>query len=255
MTFPFAQSQQLVVRFASEGELSGGTLGYLDGDTIVLNPESKQPVLDTYIHEVTHALKQTAPESYRQYQQGILGILGDETLNSRTQIAVEKLRERYETALGGASESQLNDELTAEFTSWVLQTNVQTLENIAGIHRNVFQHVYDALSEVWQRIKLGASDGEASASLKNVLGLDLDDVDVERIESTLEALRDVFGESEANVRTVGRSHEAGVPSYRLAEQSEILYMFSSQRFYHQQYADFLRVEAEKHWLFFYCKNL
>jgi len=32
----------------------------------------------------------------------------------------------------------------------------------------------------------------------------------------------VFGESEANVRTVGRSHEAGVPSYRLAEQSEIL---------------------------------
>ncbi|MBE6953115.1 MAG: hypothetical protein E7452_06140 [Ruminococcaceae bacterium] len=100
-----------------------------------------------------------------------------------------------------------------------------------------------------------ASDGEASASLKNVLGLDLDDVDVERIESTLEALREVFGESEANVRTVGRSHEAEVPSYRLAEQSEILYMFSSQRFYHQQYADFLRVEAEKHWLFFYCKNL
>ncbi|MBQ8143700.1 MAG: hypothetical protein IJ042_02755, partial [Butyricicoccus sp.] len=174
-----AQSQQLVVRFASEGELSGGTLGYLDGDTIVLNPESKQPVLDTYIHEVTHALKQTAPESYRQYQQGILDILGDETLNSRTQIAVEKLRERYEATSGEVSESQLNDELTAEFTSWVLQTNVQTLENIAGLHRNVFQRVYDALSEVWQRIKLGASDGEASASLKNVLGLDLDDVDVE----------------------------------------------------------------------------
>ena len=217
------------MRFASEGELSGGTLGYLDGDTIVLSPESKQPVLDTYIHEVTHALKQTAPESYRQYQQGILDILGDETLNSRTQIAVEKLRERYEATSGEVSESQLNDELTAEFTSWVLQTNVQTLENSAGIHRNVFQHVYDALSEVWQRIKLGASDGEASASLKNVLGLDLDDVDVERIESTLEALRDVFGESEANVRAVGRSHEAGVPSYRLAEQSEILSNESSEK--------------------------
>ena len=190
------------------GDESMKGIGVQVGDVIVLNPNSKRPVLDVFAHETTHLLKKTAPEEYAAYEDIVKDILYSKDQKARS--AANTIRKAWAEQGISLQPGDVTEEMTAMFTEQLIKSPEQ-FEDLIGLNRNIWQKIHDVLSEVliWFRKKLSGEKQEYYQT-------ELDDfydnaakyADAEQLEAARRYIQEAINKSAKNKNAAETAAEA-----------------------------------------------
>lgn len=140
------------------------TASYKPGEiTININSEDFNGSLS---HELTHFIKDTAPESYRLYQ-GIVTEAQMKTTGKAWEDLVESYTNRYKDAGQDLTRQQVMEEIAADATQKFLN-DPDFIDQVVKKDRNLAQKIIDFLSDVIDSIKNLIKTGSTRAAAKNL---------------------------------------------------------------------------------------
>ena len=140
------------------------TASYKPGEiTININSEDFNGSLS---HELTHFIKDTAPESYRLYQE-IVTEAQMKTTGKAWEDLVESYTNRYKDAGQDLTRQQVMEEIAADATQKFLN-DPDFIDQVVKKDRNLAQKIIDFLSDVIDSIKNLIKTGSTRAAAKNL---------------------------------------------------------------------------------------
>lgn len=140
------------------------TASYKPGEiTININSEDFNGSLS---HELTHFIKDTAPESYRLYQE-IVTEAQMKTTGKAWEDLVESYTNRYKDAGQDLTRQQIIEEIAADATQKFLN-DPDFIDQVVKNDRNLAQKIIDFLSDVIDSIKNLIKTGSTRAAAKNL---------------------------------------------------------------------------------------
>lgn len=140
------------------------TASYKPGEiTININSEDFNGSLS---HELTHFIKDTAPESYRLYQE-IVTEAQMKATGKAWEDLVESYTNRYKDAGQDLTRQQVMEEIAADATQKFLN-DPDFIDQIVKKDRNLAQKIIDFLSDVIDSIKNLIKTGSTRAAAKNL---------------------------------------------------------------------------------------
>ena len=140
------------------------TASYKPGEiTININSEDFNGSLS---HELTHFIKDTAPESYRLYQE-IVTEAQMKATGKAWEDLVESYTNRYKDAGQDLTRQQVMEEIAADATSKFLN-DPDFIDQVVKKDRNLAQKIIDFLSDVIDSIKNLIKTGSTRAAAKNL---------------------------------------------------------------------------------------
>lgn len=140
------------------------TASYKPGEiTININSEDFNGSLS---HELTHFIKDTAPESYRLYQE-IVTEAQMKATGKAWEDLVESYTNRYKDAGQDLTRQQVMEEIAADATQKFLN-DPDFIDQVAKKDRNLAQKIIDFLSDVIDSIKNLIKTGSTRAAAKNL---------------------------------------------------------------------------------------
>lgn len=140
------------------------TASYKPGEiTININSEDFNGSLS---HELTHFIKDTAPESYRLYQE-IVTEAQMKTTGKAWEDLVESYTNRYKDAGQDLTRQQVMKEIAADATQKFLN-DPDFIDQVVKKDRNLAQKIIDFLSDVIDSIKNLIKTGSTRAAAKNL---------------------------------------------------------------------------------------
>lgn len=140
------------------------TASYKPGEiTININSEDFNGSLS---HELTHFIKDTAPESYRLYQE-IVTEAQMKTTGKAWEDLVESYTNRYKDAGQDLTRQQIIEEIAADATQKFLN-DPDFIDQVVKNDRNLAQKIIDFLSDVIDSIKNLIKIGSTRAAAKNL---------------------------------------------------------------------------------------
>lgn len=140
------------------------TASYKPGEiTININSEDFNGSLS---HELTHFIKDTAPESYRLYQE-IVTEAQMKATGKAWEDLVESYTNRYKDAGQDLTRQQVMEEIAADATQKFLN-DPDFIDQVVKKDRNLAQKIIDFLSDVIDSIKNLIKTGSTRAAAKNL---------------------------------------------------------------------------------------
>lgn len=140
------------------------TASYKPGEiTININSEDFNGSLS---HELTHFIKDTAPESYRRYQE-IVTEAQMKATGKAWEDLVESYTNRYKDAGQDLTRQQVMEEIAADATQKFLN-DPDFIDQVVKKDRNLAQKIIDFLSDVIDSIKNLIKTGSTRAAAKNL---------------------------------------------------------------------------------------
>lgn len=140
------------------------TASYKPGEiTININSEDFNGSLS---HELTHFIKDTAPESYRLYQE-IVTEAQMKATGKAWEDLVESYTNRYKDAGQDLTRQQVMEEIAADATQKFLN-DPDFIDQVVKKDRNLAQKIIDFLSDVIDSIKNLIKTGSTCAAAKNL---------------------------------------------------------------------------------------
>lgn len=140
------------------------TASYKPGEiTININSEDFNGSLS---HELTHFIKDTAPESYRLYQE-IVTEAQMKATGKAWEDLVESYTNRYKDAGQDLTRQQVMEEIAADATQKFLN-DPDFIDQVVKKNRNLAQKIIDFLSDVIDSIKNLIKTGSTRAAAKNL---------------------------------------------------------------------------------------
>lgn len=140
------------------------TASYKPGEiTININSEDFNGSLS---HELTHFIKDTAPESYRLYQE-IVTEAQMKATGKAWEDLVESYTNRYKDAGQDLTRQQVMEEIAADATQKLLN-DPDFIDQVVKKDRNLAQKIIDFLSDVIDSIKNLIKTGSTRAAAKNL---------------------------------------------------------------------------------------
>lgn len=140
------------------------TASYKPGEiTININSEDFNGSLS---HELTHFIKDTAPESYRLYQE-IVTEAQMKATGKAWEDLVESYTNRYKDAGQDLTRQQVMEEIAADATQKFLN-DPDFIDQVVKKDRNLAQNIIDFLSDVIDSIKNLIKTGSTRAAAKNL---------------------------------------------------------------------------------------
>lgn len=140
------------------------TASYKPGEiTININSEDFNGSLS---HELTHFIKDTAPESYRLYQE-IVTETQMKATGKAWEDLVESYTNRYKDAGQDLTRQQVMEEIAADATQKFLN-DPDFIDQVVKKDRNLAQKIIDFLSDVIDSIKNLIKTGSTRAAAKNL---------------------------------------------------------------------------------------
>lgn len=140
------------------------TASYKPGEiTIDINSEDFNGSLS---HELTHFIKDTAPESYRLYQE-IVTEAQMKATGKAWEDLVESYTNRYKDAGQDLTRQQVMEEIAADATQKFLN-DPDFIDQVVKKDRNLAQKIIDFLSDVIDSIKNLIKTGSTRAAAKNL---------------------------------------------------------------------------------------
>jgi hypothetical protein len=140
------------------------TASYKPGEiTININSEDFNGSLS---HELTHFIKDTAPESYRLYQE-IVTEAQMKATGKAWEDLVESYTNRYKDAGQDLTHQQVMEEIAADATQKFLN-DPDFIDQVVKKDRNLAQKIIDFLSDVIDSIKNLIKTGSTRAAAKNL---------------------------------------------------------------------------------------
>lgn len=140
------------------------TASYKPGEiTININSEDFNGSLS---HELTHFIKDTAPESYRLYQE-IVTEAQMKATGKAWEDLVESYTNRYKDAGQDLTRQQVMEEIAADATQKFLN-DPDFIDQVVKKDRNLVQKIIDFLSDVIDSIKNLIKTGSTRAAAKNL---------------------------------------------------------------------------------------
>lgn len=140
------------------------TASYKPGEiTININSEDFNGSLS---HELTHFIKDTAPESYRLYQE-IVTEAQMKATGKAWEDLVESYTNRYKDAGQDLTRQQVMEEIAADATQKFLN-DPDFIDQVVKKDRNLAQKIMDFLSDVIDSIKNLIKTGSTRAAAKNL---------------------------------------------------------------------------------------
>lgn len=140
------------------------TASYKPGEiTININSEDFNGSLS---HELTHFIKDTAPESYRLYQE-IVTEAQMKATGKAWEDLVESYTNRYKDAGQDLTRQQVMEEIAADATQKFLNDS-DFIDQVVKKDRNLAQKIIDFLSDVIDSIKNLIKTGSTRAAAKNL---------------------------------------------------------------------------------------
>lgn len=140
------------------------TASYKPGEiTININSEDFNGSLS---HELTHFIKDTAPESYRLYQE-IVTEAQMKATGKAWEDLVESYTNRYKDAGQDLTRQQIIEEIAADATQKFLN-DPDFIDQVVKNDRNLAQKIIDFLSDVIDSIKNLIKTGSTRAAAKNL---------------------------------------------------------------------------------------
>lgn len=140
------------------------TASYKPGEiTININSEDFNGSLS---HELTHFIKDTAPESYRLYQE-IVTEAQMKATGKAWEDLVESYTNRYKDAGQDLTRQQVMEEIVADATQKFLN-DPDFIDQVVKKDRNLAQKIIDFLSDVIDSIKNLIKTGSTRAAAKNL---------------------------------------------------------------------------------------
>lgn len=140
------------------------TASYKPGEiTININSEDFNGSLS---HELTHFIKDTAPESYRLYQE-IVTEAQMKATGKAWEDLVESYTNRYKDAGQDLTRQQVMEEIAADATQKFLN-DPDFIDQVVKNDRNLAQKIIDFLSDVIDSIKNLIKTGSTRAAAKNL---------------------------------------------------------------------------------------
>lgn len=140
------------------------TASYKPGEiTININSEDFNGSLS---HELTHFIKDTAPESYRLYQE-IVTEAQMKTTGKAWEDLVESYTNRYKDAGQDLTRQQIIEEIAADATQKFLN-DPDFIDQVVKNDRNLAQKIIDFMSDVIDSIKNLIKTGSTRAAAKNL---------------------------------------------------------------------------------------
>lgn len=140
------------------------TASYKPGEiTININSEDFNGSLS---HELTHFIKDTAPESYRLYQE-IVTEAQMKATGKAWEDLVESYTNRYKDAGQDLTRQQVMEEIAADATQKFLN-DPDFIDQVVKKDRNLAQRIIDFLSDVIDSIKNLIKTGSTRAAAKNL---------------------------------------------------------------------------------------
>lgn len=140
------------------------TASYKPGEiTININSEDFNGSLS---HELTHFIKDTAPESYRLYQE-IVTEAQMKATGKAWEDLVESYTNRYKDAGQDLARQQVMEEIAADATQKFLN-DPDFIDQVVKKDRNLAQKIIDFLSDVIDSIKNLIKTGSTRAAAKNL---------------------------------------------------------------------------------------
>ncbi len=140
------------LKFVLEDSLESGAVGEYEGKTGTIRiSTNSENFLRTNSHELTHFIKENAPESYASYRDAVISAyLTSE--NQTFEKMVESYERAYETHGQKLSRDEIMEEITADATGkfW---NDEEFVRKIANKDKTVAQKIADFLSDMLDAIK------------------------------------------------------------------------------------------------------
>ena len=153
-----AMGNKLGVKIMFDGTLSGENGRYDPEDrTIHIALDSQDPIGVVATHEITHRLKETSPEIYKQFKQAAFDIMKSNGSYDNVMAAVAE-------AYADGDPSLIEDEMAAHFTR-VMTEDISAFEQLAGVNRNFAQKLLDMLDDFLRKAGWGDNMNAALDSL------------------------------------------------------------------------------------------
>lgn len=155
---------------AATGE-SGANGWYRDG-TIYISSDAQNAGEVVAMHEITHRLREIAPEAYRKYRNYAVNALSEQAGSSAE--LVERYKSRYAASGVNLTTEEAMDEIAADFTQ-ALTEDPSRFEALARDDRSVARKVLDAVRDFIRKVKRAISGrNRQNQAARETFGVDLD---------------------------------------------------------------------------------
>ena len=181
-----AAGKKLGVGIVFDPQIDGD--GYYDGEnrTIHVSMQSSDPLNVVLTHEMTHRMKETSPDLYREFSQLAAQAMQNAGTYGRVGAAVEMAY--------GTPDA---DEVTAHYTR-MLVSDIGEFEKLVGVNRNLAQKMLDLLDEMFRKLGFDSlGDPQESAEVFQWFG----DISRKDLENTRRAWREMLQKADAGAET------------------------------------------------------
>lgn len=134
----------------AEATGEGGANGWYSNGIIHIANDAENPGTVVAKHEITHRMKEMAPEAYRKYRDYAMSALTE--WDGSTASIVEQYKSRYAEAGVNLSTEQAMDEIAADFTE-ALTVDPARFETLAKENRSVARKLLDAVRDFIRKVK------------------------------------------------------------------------------------------------------
>lgn len=147
----------------------GGVNGWYKDGVIKIASDAQDSYAVVASHEVTHRLKEIAPDDYRRYQDYVMRIKAE---NGDVDVLVSEVQERYAKAGQVLTEEEAREEVAANFTQDLIK-NVDRFTELADTDRNLATRLMDSLKAFIRKVKAALSGKRAAqdAAAKEAYGV------------------------------------------------------------------------------------
>lgn len=200
---------------APTGTGQGSFNGYYENGRIVISQDADDPLKVVLSHEVTHRMKETAPEAYAKFLE--IAVNASEQLGGKQK---SELLEEYKTWYSDYTQTDFKyedalDEITADFAGR-LADDLSLFKKLVDTDRNVAQRFIDGVREFISKVKSTFSKDKSKA----------DTASLEKYGLKVSELEEAVKQWSAMVKateTAVKSGNAGIENTAETEQGGVVY--------------------------------
>ena len=203
---------------APTGTGQGSFNGYYENGRIVISQDADDPLKVVLSHEVTHRMKETAPEEYAKFLE--IAVNATEQLSGKQK---SEILEEYKTWYSEYSQTDFKhenalDEITADFAGR-LADDLSLFKKLVDTDRNVAQRFIDGVREFISKVKSTFSKDKSKADTASLekYGLKVSELEeaVKQWSAMVKATETAVKSGNVEIENTAETEQGGVRQYDL----------------------------------------
>ena len=212
---------------APSGTGQGSFNGYYENGRIIISQDSDDPLKVVLSHEVTHRMKETAPEEYAKFLE--IAVNATEQLGGKQK---SEILEEYKTWYSDYSQTDFKyedalDEITADFAGR-LADDLSLFKKLVDADRNVAQRFIDGVREFISKVKSTFSKDKSKADTASIekYGLKVSELEeaVKQWDAMVKETETVVKSGNAEIENTAGAETGGERKYLIKENSKGKYV-------------------------------